>query len=199
VGLEWVIWVIAAILAVAALEVTVLVFYVRRRRRRNSTAHTPAVSVGPRRSPWPILAVVFLSIGLVFALVVGISTAVVAESISGDRYADGTIVDLDYNGRSYSPVVEFSVPSGAPIRFTSSIGSNPPSAQVGEHVGVRYTPNNPQDAVIDQYWQIWFFPTLLGIIGTPFLLFGIAFGSVALAHRRRSRAQPGALKTGPQG
>jgi hypothetical protein len=109
----------------------------------------------------------------------------VAESISGDRYADGTVVDLVGSGK-YRAIVEFTAPSGSTVRFTSPISTNPPPAQVGEHVRLRYTPDDPQDAVIDQYWQVWFLPTLFAIIGTPFLLIGIAFGGVALGHRRRS-------------
>jgi Protein of unknown function (DUF3592) len=202
--------VIAVILAIAALEVGVLLWWRRRRRRvvaadpsdaaaiRGSAAQLPGaragenalmVSPSPRRNPLPILAVVFTSIGLLLGSVAGISAAVVAGSVSGDRQADGTVVDLSYGGKSYDPVVEFTAPSGATIRFTSGIGSNPPAWRVGEHVGVLYDPGNPQDATIDQYWQIWFFPTLFGIIGTPFLLIGIAFGVVTLAARRRQRVE----------
>jgi len=61
--------------------------------------------------------------------------AVVAESNSG--HADGTVVDLLPSGRGYRAVVEFTAPNGATIRFTSSVSSNPPPAQVGEHVDVR--------------------------------------------------------------
>ena len=107
-------------------------------------------SIG-RRAPWLILAIVFTSIGLALALAAGISAAVVAESNSG--HADGTVVDLLPSGRGYRAVVEFTAPNGATIRFTSSVSSNPPPAQVGEHVDVRYNPDNPQDAAINTYWQ----------------------------------------------
>jgi Protein of unknown function (DUF3592) len=141
--------------------------------------------VRTRRSPKAILAVVFTSIGLASGLVAGISAAVIAESISTDRYVDGTVVDLSYDGKGYRPVVEFARPASPPVRFTG-LGSNPPAYRIGEHVGVRYDPDNPQDARIDQYWQIWFLPTLFGIFSTPFLLAGIAFGVVTLAARRQT-------------
>jgi hypothetical protein len=138
----------------------------------------------------PILAVVFSSLGLALALAAGISAAVVAAN-SGDRHADGTVVELiggrpGYGKDPYRPVVEFAAPSGTAIRFTGSIGSVPPAFQVGEHVDVRYDPDNPHDAVIDTYWQVWFVPTLIGLIGAPFLLVGLAFGIVTLARRRRA-------------
>jgi hypothetical protein len=63
----------------------------------------------------------------------------------------------------------------ATIRFTSPVSNTPPPAHVGEHVQVRY-PDNSQDATIDQYWQVGFLPTRLGIIATTLLLVGIAFG-----------------------
>jgi hypothetical protein len=142
--------------------------------------------VRKRRSARAILAVVFTSIGLAFGLAAGISAAVVAESTSADRYAEGTVVDLSDEGKGYRPVVEFVQPDSAPVRFTGGVGSNPPAFRVGEHVRVRYNPDNPQDAAIDQYWQIWFLPTFLGIFGAPFLLGGLAFGVVTLAARRKT-------------
>jgi hypothetical protein len=132
-----------------------------------------------------ILAVVFTSIGLLLALGTGISAAVVAETVSGARSADGTVIDFSHTGKSYRPVVEFVPPGSAPVRFTGWVGSNPPAFRVGEPVGVRYNPDDPQDATIDQYWQTWFVPTLLGILSAPFLLVGIGFCVVTLAARRR--------------
>jgi preprotein translocase subunit SecG len=115
---ESVVLVIAAIVAVDAVGVAV---FIRRRRSRRlasergdaasfhgstgSGAEAPVIenvpgsSIGRRRAPWPILAIVFISIGLALALAAGISAAVVAESISGDRHVDGTVVDLVLAGR----------------------------------------------------------------------------------------------------
>ena len=207
-SLQLVVSVIVVIVVLLAVDALILAIVLRRRRRRRDVAaergdgaaaeglgaeageNAPVALAGARRAPWPILAIVFSSLGLALVLAAGISAAVVAESISGDRHADGTVVDLVSSGRGYRAVVEFSAPSGAPIRFTSSVSTNPPPAQVGEHVGVRYKPDNPQDADIDQYWQTWFLPTLLGILGAPFLLVGIGFSVVTFVLRRRSRTQP---------
>ncbi|WP_197496680.1 DUF3592 domain-containing protein [Mycobacterium sp. 1274761.0] len=138
-----------------------------------------------RRGSKAVLAVVFTSIGLVFALTAGISAAVVAKSISADHFAAGTVVDLSHAGKGYRPVVEFVPPGSGPVRFTNWLGSNPPSFYVGDHVPVRYSPDNPQDAVIDRFWHIWFLPTLFGLFAAPFLLLGITFGATKLAARRQ--------------
>ncbi|HUO39669.1 MAG TPA: DUF3592 domain-containing protein, partial [Mycobacterium sp.] len=106
--------------------------------------NVPGSSIGRRRAPWPILAIVFTSIGLALALAAGISAAVVAGSNSA--HADGTVIDLLPSGSGgkprYRAVVEFVAANGATIRFTSSVSSNPPPAQVGQHVDVRYNPDN---------------------------------------------------------
>jgi len=52
-------------------------------------------------------------------------------------------------------------------------------------VDVRYNPDDPHDATIDTYWQVWFLPTLLAIISAPFLLVGAGFGIASRAGRRR--------------
>lgn len=101
------------------------------------------------------------------------------------RHAEGTIVDLAPASRGYDPVVEFTVPDGDKVRIKGWVGSNASVFPLGEQVPVRYNPDNPQDAVIDTYWQVWFVPTLFGIIATPFLLVGISYGWATLAARRR--------------
>jgi hypothetical protein len=186
-----VVTVIAVILAIAAVEVAVLVVWSRRRKRRLALEGPPpdepsVVPAKPRGKPLPILTLVFTSIGVVLAVGVGgISGAVIASSRSGDQHADGTVVKLHYNGKNYQPVVEFTPPGGTPTRFKSMVGSSPPAFHDGEHVGVRYHPGNPNDAVIDDYWQIWFLPTLFGIIGGGFLLIGTILGVVTLVARLR--------------
>jgi hypothetical protein len=48
------------------------------------------------------------------------------------------VIELATDGDSvYRPVVEYAAPSGQTVRFTGSVGSNPPSHQVGELVNVR--------------------------------------------------------------
>jgi hypothetical protein len=154
-------------------------------RAADVTAPTPGVYKTGRK-PWLGLAVAFTSLGLVLWLVAGISAAVVSQSISGTRTADGIVVGPSGSrNRKVHPVVEFATPSGATFRIRGGVATSPPR-RVGSHVGVRYHPNDPRQAVIDDYWQMWFWPTLFGILGTPFFLVGIGFGAVTLALRRRA-------------
>jgi hypothetical protein len=138
------------------------------------------------------LAKVFFAVGLSLAVAAGVCAAVVAQSNSSDKHADGTVVELVPSGSGSSPRyrarVEFATSAGTRVRFLSSISSNPPPARLGEHVDVRYNPDDPHDAAINTYWQVWFLPTLLGIIAAPFLLVGAGFGIVARAQHKRGPA-----------
>lgn len=152
-----------------------------------------------RRSVKAVLAVVFTSIGIASALVSAVSAALVAQSVSSkSHHAEGTVVDFSRDGRGYDPVVEFALPGGRPIRFDGWVASNLSAWEIGEPVPVRYNPDNPQEAIIDTYWQVWFVPTILGIVGTPFLVLGIAYGVATLAARRQKTCRPVNLDTTSQ-
>lgn len=151
-----------------------------------TSSSAPSSFLRARRNVKKTLATVFSLLGLAGLVATGISIAVVAGLTSGmSRHAEGTIVDLAPASRGYDPVVEFTVPDGDKVRIKGWVGSNASAFPLGEQVPVRYNPDNPQDAVIDTYWQVWFVPTLFGIIATPFLLVGISYGWATLAARRR--------------
>jgi hypothetical protein len=129
-----------------------------------------------------ILALVFGGIGGVGLLLAALSGGWRAASLSKMQRAEGTVVALRHTSRSYRPVVQFAPNGGAPVRFESEIGSSPPAFQVGEYVEVLYAPGNPSDALIDSFFQIWFFQALAAFIATPFALTGLG---LFLASRRR--------------
>ena len=85
--------------------------------------------------------------------------------------ATGTVVELTSritaSGRStiICPVVEFAIPSGEKIRFTSDFGSRPAGHQVGQSVNVRYDPTDPQKAEIESGMTTWLVPAILAFMG----------------------------------
>lgn len=188
-------YVVVLIAVIVMVDVAILVALVRKQRARKAEnpVTTTATELGttgqPKKSAAPVLAKAFLAVGLSLLIAAGICAAFVAQSNSSDSRADGTVVELVPSGSGSSPRyrarVEFTTSTGTHVRFLSSISSNPPPAKVGEHVDVRYHPDNPRDATINSYWQVWFLPTLLAIIGAPFLLVGIGFGIASRAGRRR--------------
>ncbi|MUL47547.1 DUF3592 domain-containing protein [Mycobacterium sp. CBMA293] len=185
-------YVVALIAAIVIVDVVILVALLRKKRARRTSPGTTAATgteLGtkpqPKTSAAPVLARVFLTLGVSLAIAAGFCAVFVAHDNTGDSHADGTVVELVPSGRGSSPRyrarVEFTTEAGAQIRFLSPVSSNPPPANVGEHVDIRYDANNPHDAQINTYWQVWFLPTLIGIISAPFLLVGGGFGIVSRA------------------
>lgn len=189
-------YIVVLIAVIVVVDVAILVALLRKHRARQAATNTTATlatelgtSDVPKKSAAPVLAKAFLAVGLSLAVAAGVCAAVVAQSNSSDRHADGTVVELVPSGSGSSPRyrarVEFATSAGTHVRFLSSISSNPPPARLGEHVDVRYRPDDPHDATINTYWQVWFLPTLLGIIAAPFLLVGAGFGIASRAGRKR--------------
>lgn len=188
-------YLVVLIAVIVIVDAGILVVLLRRRRVRQAsgeTTETSATELGktdpPKTSAAPVLAKVFLSLGLSLAVAAGVCAGFVAHDNSDDSHAEGTVVELVPSGRGSSPRyrarVEFTTAAGTQVRFLSSVSSNPPPAQVGEHVDIRYDAGNPRDAQINTYWQVWFLPTLLGIIAAPFLLVGAGFAAASRASRK---------------
>lgn len=83
--------------------------------------------------------------------------------------ATGTVVELTRKNttRGYilCPVVEFTIPSGETIRFTSEFGSRLAGHTIGQSVAVRYEPADPQKAEIESTMSLWLVPLIMGFMG----------------------------------
>jgi uncharacterized protein DUF3592 len=68
---------------------------------------------------------------------------------------------------SYHPVVQFQPPQGGSIQFVSKTGDNSPGdRRVGLEVPVLFNPNDPSDAEIHSFYDIWFGPIFLFVFGS---------------------------------
>ncbi|MFI0775454.1 DUF3592 domain-containing protein [Streptomyces sp. NPDC021212] len=133
---------------------------------------------------------VFLAVGLIMA---GASVSFLKDA---DR-APGTVVALEWRNddsgtsrrsREHDepvayPVVEYRPTGGTRTTFRSSVGSNPPSYERGERVGVLYHADSPEDARIDGFASLWLMPLIFGGIGLVCAGIGTA---VAVVGRPRS-------------
>jgi hypothetical protein len=90
------------------------------------------------RGTLKLVGIVFSLFGFVF-LAIGIAVAWKTRTfLARAESVQGRVIELATDGDSvYRPVVEYAAPSGQTVRFTGSVGSNPPSHQVGELVNVR--------------------------------------------------------------
>jgi hypothetical protein len=81
----------------------------------------------------------------------------------------GTVVELarqtTTRGYILCPVVEFTIPSGEKISFTSDFGSRPAGYTIGQSVNVRYDPADPQKAEIESTMSRWLLPLVLVFMG----------------------------------
>jgi Protein of unknown function (DUF3592) len=120
-----------------------------------------------------IIGRVFLGLGLICFLS---AAALAVVELHGGRSgsADGTITG--FNG---GPMVQFTTPDGAVVRFGSAIRSS--FRHVGDHVPVAFRPERPDDARIDGFAGRWFPAGLFGILAAAFLLVG---GGLTVAGQR---------------
>jgi len=128
----------------------------------------------------------FLFMGLCFGIsALGLLGGAVWAYINQQRNmesrvaATGTVVELttQVTPRSsiFCPVVEFTVPSGEKIRFTSAFGSRPAGYKIGQSVNVRYDTVDPQKAEIESTMNRWLVPLILVFMGVIAGCLGIVF------------------------
>ncbi len=103
------------------------------------------------------------------------------RKMSDRAEATGTVVELTRtttaSGRSniICPVVEFTIPSGEKIRFTSDFGSLPAKHTIGQSVKVRYDTVDPHKAEIDSAMSLWLTPLILVFMGVIACCLAISF------------------------
>ncbi len=105
--------------------------------------------------------------------------------------AQGTVTDLTRSARSgssgsdtYRPVVTFHDHEGQLVEFVSGVGSSPPAYRKGEVVEVLFLKEDPQDAEINSFFNLWFLPVLLSGMGAVFTLVGLGISLPALFKKR---------------
>ena len=127
----------------------------------------------------------FVAMFLIFGIaMLGGSALLTAKARRLERTGirvSGKVIRLDYMRRTYHPVVEFVTQGGQQVRFRSRSGSNPATFYPGETVTVLHEPDNPRNAVIESFGELWFAPWITGVLGI--VLSGAAIG-ILLGQRR---------------
>lgn len=154
------------------------------------------------KSPKILIAVqmILLLFGVVFVAVSVFWSLHIRQFVAVAQRTDGTVVDLELMRRhssqssstTWAPRVQFSTPDGQSHQFISTSGSNPPSYSRGEHVGVLFEPDHPENARIDSFFSLWGVGVIFGAIGLVFL----AIGAAMMLILRKGRARNSLLKTG---
>jgi hypothetical protein len=71
------------------------------------------------------------------------------------------------------PRIRFRNREGQEVTFTSTTGSSPPSYRVNEPVTILYDPQEPHNASIKSFAELWLLPVILCGMGLIFSSFGI--------------------------
>jgi len=103
-----------------------------------------------------IMFPLFLGISILILLIFGISTTSAIRSVAREESAPGQVVDMvtrrDSSGTAYVyPVVEFSLPNGSRQRVELAEGTWPPAYAEGQHVTVKYDPDQPLNARLNSF------------------------------------------------
>lgn len=108
--------------------------------------------------------------------------AAFADAIS----AQGTVIGYGQRSSSGSaPIVQFRDKNGQYHRFESNVSSGPPRYAVGDPVTVKYQPDKPSSAAIDDFLGNYLFVLIFGGIG--FVFFAIGAGIlIAVFGRKRT-------------
>ena len=142
----------------------------------------------PRRRPSPIVAFVFLVIGVVFTGVGAFLLISEWTFLSTAQETKGTVVRLVPGSRgSKAPVFRYEV-NGVTHEVESSVASSPPAFAVGEIVTVYYRPDRPEDGHLKSFVHQWLFPSIFGGIGVLFLTIGAAVTLSMIVNARRRPA-----------
>jgi hypothetical protein len=147
---------------------------------RSGQATVPAADDGPL-SPAELglelkgLGTILL-VGLGLLLGSGILLAMNLEYVLNGEPTEGVIVDHRRRPRGgLAPVVAYFV-DGEQYRFTAKTSLSPEVYPVGQQVLVLYLPDDPGEATIGDFVQLYLFPTILGSGGAFVLVCGVGLG-----------------------
>jgi hypothetical protein len=94
--------------------------------------------------------------------------------------AEGTVTKLVESrnrdsGTTFRPVFVFHDSKGAEHEIYSTMGSYPPSYKVGENVAVLYAPEDPDNASLDGFFDLWLVPLIVGVLGAVQMTIALFF------------------------
>jgi hypothetical protein len=120
----------------------------------------------------------FLAVGVALLLVGTVLLVRKVQFVTSAERATGTVIDVsreaDSDGEvTFYPVVAFTTADGSRIQFKSSTGSSPASHSTGDRVEVLYDSDDPSDAELSGFVDLWLGPGI-------FLLLGVGFAAVPL-------------------
>jgi hypothetical protein len=122
----------------------------------------------PLGQPWHSIALAAVGLLLVSAAIYFYWST--SNFLQSSAEAQGIVTDIVLRGNHYYPVFQFSTLDSGDYTVHSSTGAHPPRFSINERVTVVYEPNNPAQARIKEFWSLWLFPVIFGVLGPAFIL-----------------------------
>jgi hypothetical protein len=110
--------------------------------------------------------------------------------VSRAEHARGVVVALSRSGSTYAPVVNFKTTRGTEIQFVGKVATSSPRFVKGEALDILYLPDEPTNARINSFLDLWGLPLFLAPFGGIFVL----VGSVPALLRWKARRAAAVLK-----
>ncbi len=124
-----------------------------------------------------VSVLIFGGIGFVLLAIAGLLFLREQSFLNKAEHVMGTVTDLDRSesdgDTSYCPVIDFSTTDGQNVRYHASICSSPPAFDVGDSVKIIYDPSNPKNVQMENFWDEYVAPFVLGVVGLPLFGFGL--------------------------
>lgn len=154
--------------------------------------------------PKPLSRTGALLIGLFFAIIGAVVIFVgwllqqsIREQLNTMISGTGTVVEIikvDEVGEDprFYPVIEFRTQAGEVVRFEGKTGGSEFAYRIGQQVAILYDPQFPQDARIDSWFELWFPPFAVILLGGGALVAGLAgCGMAFFDTRNQTTSHPG--------
>jgi uncharacterized membrane protein len=130
-----------------------------------------------------VVSLVFITIG-VFLLKSNIELA------NNGIKTEASVIDYrrDMSGKSviYKPVVEFTLTNGETFQTISDTGSSGRPYNIGQKIGIIYMEDDPDNFVIDSFFQVYGFPGIFAFAGILVLVLAI-YGVIK---KRQTKTEP---------
>jgi Protein of unknown function (DUF3592) len=131
------------------------------------------------------VTIIFLTVGSALLLGAGIAGNDWLQFRKKSVPVPGVVAEVypyEYSGpdgrnvTSYGTIIGFTATDGKPHFFNANIYSGSPRFAKLESVRVRYDPQNPEKARLDEFWDNCMGTGILGLLGVVFLAAGGATG-----------------------
>jgi len=129
-----------------------------------------------------IIKILFSIVGALIFVVCFFITRGTLSSIANSTKTTGEVIGLTGSDTKKS-VIRFSTPDGGVYTIESRVSSNPPRHRVGDTVSVLYKADNPGDAILNSFIDLWFATITTAFLGMTFS--GIGFGMIWYSYNRK--------------